>query len=250
MISNFRILLSLIVVLTIGTVIYYPYLTREGNYKSLYKKAVELIDIKEYDAALALLNKSIVLNPQYGDAYISKASILVLIDRNDESIALLKQVIAQNPNLIEAYVMLTSIYSLQGKWDEMNLYANLTLQYDPNNLYAYFYKAMYLEIDGQYKYALSLLDEALNRNHHNINSKSFYQTYSFIAIMNKSFDKAERALKRLLRLDHKDIKAYYKLATIEQSIHNNENKAKYYLNVGRKLDKNFPTHQDLINNIY
>ena len=126
--------------------------------------------------AIQLYSEALLLDPNYAQAYQSKAYILLLnrtYDRDpallDEAESLCRTVLRLKPDLIEVYNPLSLIYMYRGRNIEAEAAAREYIRKDPHNYRSHFVLGFFYGNTGQYAKAIAPYEESLRLKPDNLN---------------------------------------------------------------------------------
>ncbi len=72
------------------------------NPKALFELALQAIEIGRYDEALELLDKVIIINPEFAQAFFNKGYVLIKLEQYQEALKFSRKALGLNPDINEA----------------------------------------------------------------------------------------------------------------------------------------------------
>jgi predicted TPR repeat methyltransferase len=88
------------------------------NIIALNERGSVLAAMKEYEAALASIEKALDLNPQYAEAYLNKANLYSEMKRYDEALTAFSRTLALKPDLAEAWLGHGNVFHEVGRYND------------------------------------------------------------------------------------------------------------------------------------
>jgi protein O-GlcNAc transferase len=86
-------------------------LLREPNHvAAMTERSSVLLALKQYDAALASIEKAVALGPQYAEAHLNRGVLYGQLKRHDEAIVSFEKALRLNPNLGVAWLGLGNVF--------------------------------------------------------------------------------------------------------------------------------------------
>lgn len=110
----------------------------EGGAKSHLLKGYRLHRQKNYNEALAELNKAIQIDPRNAGAYYWRGRTLVNLGRLDQGVDDFKTAVKLKPDYSEAYDHLGWLAASQGQVDEGIAYLTKSIEFKPDNAWAFY----------------------------------------------------------------------------------------------------------------
>lgn len=129
---------------------------------TLLKLAEFQLILKQYDDALASINKVIAIDPQESEAYFMTG--MVMREKGDEARAInaFQRTTELNPDNADAWIILGNLFDERGNPIAEQYFDN-ALRVDPENPYALHAKAFYLQNNGDVPGAIQLY-KSINRS--------------------------------------------------------------------------------------
>ena len=103
-----------------------------------FKKGNTALDVKNYDEAISMYKKAIVINPDFAEAHYNLGWIYVEKGMLDEAISEYKKTITINPDLANAHFNLGRIYEKKERLDEAISEYKKAIAINPNYADAHF----------------------------------------------------------------------------------------------------------------
>ena len=152
---------------------------------SYYNKAVDAAANQSYDEALALINRSLEIQPDFYLALITKAGILQQKGNYDEAESLLDQAEKTHPD--NAYVLTAqaSLFIETGRYQEALKAADAAVNKDPTLVEAWVLKGTAHGGLGEFEEEKNASEQALARDPNNPQALSNYQ-FATGSLMTKS----------------------------------------------------------------
>lgn len=217
------------IVLTVGFLVLYSYLTIEQNnywkepitfYERTLKYAPNSAMMlsrlgTEYSAsgkreeAIKLFEKAIRIDPTYAYAYNNIGVEYNTMGKREEAIELFEKAIEISPNFVDAYYNLGVIYNTMGKKEEAAELFEETIKISPNYLYAYYNLAIIYISTAKYEEAIKMYEKVIkiNPNH--------AETYNNLGNVYNTIGKHKAATelyKKAIKIKPNDAMAHYNLA--------------------------------------
>jgi len=206
---------------------------KHDNAEAHYHKALALESLSYSYEALENLNQSIKIRPEFTDAYIKRGNIMLNLTNFENAIEDFDCVISLNPN--KAYAYLAKGCALMGlnKNNEAIENFNKAIYIEPTMYEAYSNKGNALMEINSINEALENYDQAIKLNN---NFAAAYSNRSNPLRINNKIEEALRSINTAIDLDPKFADAYYNKGTLylEQ---NNINEAIDNFKMATSLDK-------------
>ena len=135
-----------------------------GSWEAHYNIGVDLLDAKNFPAAIDQLNAAIQLNPRYSDAYCDLGLSLSGLGRTREAKEQYHQALAVNPDNVTAHLDLGQILLHEGDLPGAEKLLAHAVQLDPGNVAACVDLGNILVQSGRPSEALSLFQKAAELN--------------------------------------------------------------------------------------
>ena len=143
--------------------------------KSHLLKAYRLHRQKNYNQALAELNKAIQIDPRNAEAYYWRGRTLVNLGRLDQGAEDLNRAVQFKPDYAEAYDHLGWLASRRGDLDEGIAYLTKSIEFKPENAWAFYNRSRLFHSKGDLASAMKDAEKACSLGYQD--GCKAYETY-------------------------------------------------------------------------
>lgn len=149
---------------------------REGaDARSHVLKGYRLHRQKNYNEALAELNKAIQMDPRNAEAFYWRGRTLVSLGRLEQGVEDFKRAVQFKPDYAEAYDHLGWLASRRGDVDEGIAYLTKSIESKPENAWALYHRSRLLQSKGDLAGAMRDAEKACNLGYQD--GCKAYETY-------------------------------------------------------------------------
>lgn len=219
--------------------IYYDDNEFENAFKS-YQTTVELdnehleailklstleLALENYQLALDMVNKALIVNPNYAEGYYLKG--FIYLDGGDtvKSISSFRTAVEVDPDHYNSYIMLGKLYASE-KHEYAGDYYDNALRIRPNSIEALYNKAVYLQSIEEFEKAYSLYDQIIE-----LDSASYFAYYNrgyMMLVSDSSYSGAIKEFEKSLKFYPYYVEAFYNIGLCYENQGNYEKAEEYY----------------------
>ncbi len=227
---------------------FYEKLSENYKQKDVYENYIKvLLEKKEYEEALKILDKAIASVDDNSNFYITKASILFELGRYDETEETLAVLKNRNGNDITVYYYYIDLYRKTNN-DTMleKMLLEVFSKFGPEEYITTSLTNLYIQ-QGDYNRAIDFVKNLLVTNPNNSN---YHASLGYIYSLMKDFEKAESSLLESIRLNNRNALAINNLAWLYCENDININKAIEYAKSACELEPKNEAYLDTLAEAY
>ncbi|HLF85663.1 MAG TPA: tetratricopeptide repeat protein [Nitrospiria bacterium] len=135
-----------------------------NNIDALHLLGILAYGLKEYEAAVELINKAVQLNPGYAEAHYNLGKVYQEQGSLDEAIASYQRAVAVNPGYAEAHNNLGNAFLGQGRLDDAVASYGRAIAANPDDAYSYCNLGNALREQGRLDDAIASYRHAITLN--------------------------------------------------------------------------------------
>jgi tetratricopeptide (TPR) repeat protein len=189
---------------------------------ALNERGSVLAQMKQYDAALASMERALIYNSKYAEAHLNKGNLFAELDRNEEALGAFDKALTLKPDLAEAWLGRGNVFRRLKRDDDALTAYDRALAVKPNFAEAYVSRGDLWANKGDFKKSTESYSLALQIKP---NYAEGYHAYSiatkikqddpFVPKMKKLLDAEDLSEKKLMHL-------HFALAKVEHDLGNKE----------------------------
>lgn len=192
-----------------------------------------------YDEAIRLYRKALALEPRHVEAYVNFGNTYVFMEQPEKAISMFKKVLEIDPANVKAYVNLGNVYSSAGRFVEGIGSFEKAISLEPYNAYAYTNLGNAYSVTGRREDAIAAYRKSIKIDP--AIAKTYYNLGCVYRDAGRDGDAIE-SFKKTIRADPKNTGARVGLAAIYYESGQYRSAARYYkeaIRLGAPADREF-----------